>query len=200
MVFAASSVLVKCRLCASWELGGGGEQAGWAGVCFLDARLLGVCWWVECSGEVLGGRGGSGSGRILLNKRFHAGWGQLNVPRWACARMPPSWLWLVAPLRLALVTACWAQCCLSACHLCTPRTPTTPPHLRLVLTSSQDQSFLTTCVHVYQDHAVSMHSFCCLTSSSCLCVFIRPSTITFQEGKTQSNLYRNEFRVIVVSV
>lgn len=150
MVFAASSVLVKCRLCASWEPGGGGERAGWAGVCFLDACLLGVCWWAWMQrGSCREEEGGSGSDRILLNKRFHAGWGQLNVPRWACARMPPSWLSLAAPLPLALVAACWEQCCLSVCHLYTPWTLTTPP-LTSVLSSAAVRINLSL-QHVYRN-------------------------------------------------
>lgn len=147
MVFAASSVLVKCRLCASWEPGGGGERAGWAGVCFLDACLLGVCWWAECSGELLGGRGGGvGQTGFCWTKGSMQGEANLmcldehvpGCPPAGSLWQPPSrWPW-------------WQHAESNAVFLfviSVPHEPwQPPPHLRLVLRSSQDQSYLTTCV------------------------------------------------------
>lgn len=59
-----------------------------------------------------------------------------------------------------------------------PSPPSCPPAVRIHLSVQHVSTF--TCSFLQQDHAVNMHSFRCLTSSSCLRVFICPSTITFQ--------------------
>lgn len=54
--------------------------------------------WEAPGGWGGGVRGRYRSGRILLNKSFHAGWGRLNVPRWERARMPPAGVYWYSPL------------------------------------------------------------------------------------------------------
>lgn len=138
MVFAASSVLVKCRLQhppSSWELSGGGPVE--LGLCFLDAGSLGVCWWAAWLGGAARRRWDTGQAGFCWTKGSTQGEADLMCFAERVPGCPPAG-WSCPPPKkkkfraLALVMACWAQRCLCVCHLCAPWSSS--------LLNSQDQS------------------------------------------------------------